>query len=395
MIAAFRMRAGIGVAGWYRSWLRNVQFIAVTGSCGKTTTKELIAAILGSERRGRKTPAYGNVVAVIAKTVLRTTNRDAFCVLEVSAGTPGAVARAARLIRPQIVVVTSIGSDHRKLYRTLEAAAQEKGQLLAGAGPGATAVLNADDPHVIAMADGFAGTVLSFGRSDTAVLRAEDVRAAWPERLSFTLHVAGRSLPVQTRLCGKHWVSSVLAALGAAIAEGMPIERAVAALAQVPPTPGRMSPVARGAVTFIRDEFKAPMWTMDTVFEFLAEARAPRKVAVIGTISDYATSASRVYRTVAERALAVSDQVVFVGPNARHALRARAGADPDSLHAFASVAEAATYLRHSLRQGDLVLLKGSGRADRLLPLVSAATPDGRPDTLGDRQTMTEPAPHAG
>ena len=236
------MRAGIAAAAWYRSWLRDVQFIAVTGSCGKTTTKELIATILGSERRGRRSPGYGNVVAVVAKTLLRTTKRDSFCVLEVSAGTPGAVARSARLIRPQIVVVTTIGVDHRKVYRTLEATAAEKRQLLRGASPGATAVLNADDPHVIAMADGFPGTVLSFGRSETALLRAEDVHAAWPERLSFTLHYAGRALPVQTRLCGKHWVSSVLAALGAAVAAGMPIERAVAAVSSGSPTPGRMSP---------------------------------------------------------------------------------------------------------------------------------------------------------
>jgi UDP-N-acetylmuramyl pentapeptide synthase len=179
---------------------------------------------------------------------------------------------------------------------------------------GATAVLNADDPHVIAMAEGFRGRVLTLGCSPGAILRAEDVRSPWPERLSFTLHFEALSLPVRTRLCGKHWVSSALAALGATVAMEMPIERAIDALAEVAPAPGRMSPVSRGGVTFICDDFKAPLWTMDGVFEFLEEAQAPRKVAVIGTISNYAASASRIYRSAALRALTVTDEVVSWGP---------------------------------------------------------------------------------
>jgi UDP-N-acetylmuramyl pentapeptide synthase len=366
-----RLRAGLAAATLRRRTLKRVSFIGVTGSCGKTTTKELIAAALASELRGRKSPGEGNGLAVTAKTLLRTTNRDAFCVVEVAAGKPGNVARAARLVRPRIAVVTQIGSDHRTVYRTLEGTAAEKRTLLEHAADGATAVLNLDDPHVIAMAAGFCGRVLTFGCSPGATLRAEDVRSPWPQRLSFTLRFGDRSFPVHTRLCGRHWVGSVLAALGVAVAMGVPLERSVAALAAVPPTPGRMSPVARGGVTFVCDHIKAPLWTVGSVFEFLAEGEAARKVAVIGTISDYPGSSSRAYRRVAEGALSVADEVLFVGPNARKALRARRDPVGPPLHAFAALSEAAEHLRSTLQEGDLVVLKGSSRADKLDRLVSA------------------------
>ena len=117
LVRDLRLRAGLAAATAYRRRLDSVTFIGVTGSCGKTTTKELVAAALASELRGRKSPAQGNGPAVIAKTVLRTTRRDAFCVLEVAAGWPGGVAQAARLLRPQIAVITHVGLDHRTIHR--------------------------------------------------------------------------------------------------------------------------------------------------------------------------------------------------------------------------------------------------------------------------------------
>jgi UDP-N-acetylmuramyl pentapeptide synthase len=300
--------------------------------------------------------------------MLRTTGRDAFCVIEVAASGPGSVAQTGRLLRPRIAVVTNIGSDHRRTFRTYEATAAEKRSLLDAVVDGGTAVLNADDPHVIAMAEGFPGRVIRFGCSPNASLRAEDVRSPWPERLSFTLRCDGRSLPVRTMLCGKHWVSGVLAALGVASAMGVALEQAVEALATVPPTPGRMSPVSWNGVTFIRDDIKAPLWGFDAAFEFLTEARAARKLAVIGTISDYPGDSARKYRSVARRALEIADEVVFAGPNARHALKEGRTA-ADSLHAFPTARAAGEHLLSNLREGDLVLLKGSAIADHLRGIV--------------------------
>ena len=150
----------------------------------------------------------------------------------------------------------------------------------------------------------------------------------------------------------------------------LPLELAADALAAVEPPPARMSPVVLNGVTFIRDDVKAPLWTIDAAFAFLAQARVARKLAVIGTISDYFGSTSRAYRRAAEGALAVADEVLFVGPNARRALNAR-GDGRLPLHAFETVDGAVEHLRANLRRHDLVLVKGS-ETDRLARILQAA-----------------------
>jgi UDP-N-acetylmuramoyl-tripeptide--D-alanyl-D-alanine ligase len=368
-LLGLKLRILLPAARTHRGWLSDVAFIGITGSAGKTTTKELVAAVLSTRSRGTQTPGGANSPAAIASTVLRTRRRDSFCVVEIAAGFPGDVARVARVVRPEVAAVTRIGSDHYKTFRSLEATAAEKRRLLEHVVAGGTAVLNADDPHVLAMREGFPEGVLTFGCSPDVDLRALDVRAAWPERLSFTLHHREQSLPVRTLLCGKHWVPSVLAALGVTLALGVPLEQSVPALADVPPLPSRMSPIFRQGVTFILDDVKAPRWALGSAFAFLAEARAERKVAVLGTISDYPGASSQVYARTAEQAAAVADEVVFVGPNSRHALKAR-GHGERGLSAWATLPEAKRYLEATLRAGDLVLVKGSQKADGLASLIA-------------------------
>lgn len=363
----------MAAAALHRRRLRGVTFIAVTGSCGKTTAKELTAAALATNLPGRKSPGYGNGLGVVAGTVLRTSSADDHCVVEAAAGKPGAVERTARVLRPDIVAVTCIGQDHHSLFRTLEATAAEKRQLLRHAAPAATAVLNADDANVVAMAEGFRGRVVTFGRSPAATIRATNACSAWPDRLSFELAWDGHSVPVRTRLCGDHWLPSVLAALGVAYATGIPMEPAVGALATVEPMRRRMSPFTDRGVIYMLDDVKAPLWTMGAVLKFLSEARARRRILVVGTLSDYSRSPSRVYPSLASQALEVVEEVIFTGPKARYALR-RAAPHGGSgrVRAFATAAEAREYLDTAAGTGDLILLKGSFRADRLAELVPAS-----------------------
>ena len=360
---------GLAVARAQRRRLGRTTLIGVTGSAGKTSTKELVAAVLGAELRGTKSPGNDNRLSRVGRTILRTRPRDAFSVVEVAAWRPGSVAETADLLRPDIAVVTTIGSDHFSAFRSLEATAAEKQALVDALPATGTAVLNADDPHVVAMADGFPGRVITFGEAPGATLRAEDVRSAWPDPLSFTLRHDGRSLPVRTRLNGRYWTTSVLAALGVALAMELPPERALETVAAFETVAGRMNAVRQDGLTFIRDDGKAPLWTMRPLLEFVTEARAPRKVLVIGSISDYNGTSSRVYRRVAHQALAVADEVVFVGPNAKYV--AKLGSD--RLRTFGTVRAATDYLQTTLREGDLVVLKGGQRADHLLRILLART----------------------
>ena len=362
------LAVGIEVARAHRRRLKGTAFVGVTGSAGKTTTKDLIAAVLGTQLAGTWTEGNWNNISNLGRTILRTRARHGFCVLEVAAWYPGSVARVARLVQPTIAVVTRVGLDHYKAFRSREATALEKRALVDALPPDGCAILNADDPLVAAMAEGFAGRVITFGESPSATIRATELSSAWPEPLRFHLHHDGRDWPVRTRLHGKHLASAVLAAVGVAVAVGVPIERALEAVATFESMPGRMSPVRHRGATFIRDHAKAPLWSFEPVLEFLSEAQAERTVLVVGTISDYAGPASRHYRAFAEQALAAVDELVFVGPNSRYGLRAR-GDVAGRVHAFETIGGAQEYLERELRPGDLILVKGSPRADRLEQLV--------------------------
>lgn len=370
-IAASYRRLERHRAARHRRSVAGVTFVAVTGSAGKTTTKELVAAVLGSRHLGTKSPGTHNSAHWVSHTVLGARRGDGFCVQELGATGPGSLDDAIALVRPRVAVITNVGGDHRSAFRTLEATATEKAKVVHAVPRAGLAVLNADDPRVLAMADSCRGRVLTYGLRPDAIVRAESVRSSWPDRLSFTVIHGEQRVAVHTRFCGVHWIHACLAAITTGIGLGVPLPVAAAALAAVDPLPGRYQPVGAAGVTFIRDEFKASLWSIAPVLEFLRDARVPRKVLVLGTISDYSGRASQVYADVARQALEVADEVIFVGPQALRSGGARSHPKGAALRAFLSLRDAHRHLAETLVPGDLVLLKGSQRADHLLRLVLA------------------------
>jgi UDP-N-acetylmuramoyl-tripeptide--D-alanyl-D-alanine ligase len=357
----------------HRRSLSRTVFIGITGSAGKSTTKDLVASILGRHVPGvRKSSGTANRSVDLAGLVLGTQRSDTYCVAEISILTPGYIDFSLALVRPTVGVVTNIGGDHFSAYRNFGGVAAEKSKLIRSLPDSGIAILNADDPRVLAMQSQFSGRTVTYGMGDDAMLRGEAVSASWPDRLSLTVKWKGESARVQTQLCGSHWVSVVLGALATGVALGVPLAVAAEAVASVEPFEGRMSPVQLGdGVTFIRDDWKAPLWSIAPTFEFMRQARATRKVIVMGTISDSPGDYSRRYAQIARQALAVADCVLCVGNQASACLRAKRE-EKDMLFAF-SLRDAATFLSGYLRPGDLVLLKGSVSTDHLERLILVRT----------------------
>jgi UDP-N-acetylmuramoyl-tripeptide--D-alanyl-D-alanine ligase len=391
-------REAIAEAHDHRERLREVTFIAVTGSCGKTTTKDLAAAVLGSRFCGSKNDDTRNCGPDVARAVLRVRPDDDFFVQELGAWGPGTLDPGIRLVQPDVAVVTNLRNDHYSSLRGPRGAQAEKGKLVRSVPATGAAILNADDPLVRDLAASTPARTLSFGRSAEADLRAADVSARWPRRLSFAVGHEGRSTRVQTQLLGEHLLGSALAALGVAIALGMDLEEAGDALARARPSFRRMSCVTHpDGVTFIRDDWKAPLDSVADALAFMEDAVAPRKVAVLGTISDFPGRSRRTYSRVAWEAMAAVDAAIFVGeratalwgeqrradPAAQADLRRRilsgldgpaaaAASDADrlgQLFVFERVQDATAFAREYLSAGDLVLVKASGPADHLERLL--------------------------
>lgn len=357
----------------HRRRLRNTVFVGVTGSVGKSTTKDLIAGVLERHlSRGRKSPGSLNWPEDMARVVLGARRSDAFCVVEMSGHGPGAMDLPLRLVQPTVGVVTSIGSDHLTAFKSRDAIAQEKGKLIRSLPPNGIAILNTDDPRVLAMKSEFSGRTVTFGVAADAMLRGDAIQSVWPDRLSLTANWNGESVHVQTQLCGTHWAPTVLAALATGVALGVPLTLAAQAVACVEPFEGRMAPVVVDGITFIRDDWKASLVTIEPAFEVMRQARAIRKVIVIGTMSDYQGTSTLRYMEIGQLALAAADVVVFVGPRALAGLRGKRD-ENDNLRAFTSLRDASTYLSRYLTPGDLVLLKGSQPADHLQRLILART----------------------
>ncbi len=361
----------IRLARHWRPRLTKPVFVGITGSAGKTTTKELLFGVLSHTSSGIANPGTLNVLPEVAKTILRVRSRHAFCIAELTEDRPGVMDEQLALLQPSIGIVTIVESDHEAAYSSVDGIALEMQKLVAYLPANGFALLNADDPRVLAMASASRAKVMTFGTSPDANLRAENVSASWPDRLSMTVVYGTERVPVTTQLCGIHWLPSVLGAMGAGLATGMTLQACAAAVASVAPFEGRMQPMTTpDGIHFMRDDLKAPLWTFDTCFDYLRVARARQKFIVIGELSEVGSTKKAIaYRRIAAKAQTAADVTVFVGPWAFSVLSARDALRPDALQAFATVRDASNFINSKAQAGDLVFLKGSIKNDHLLRLV--------------------------
>ena len=321
--AWMRYRAPRAQAAWCGA------FVAVTGSCGKTTTTLLTERLLAATGASVVAGRNYNTGRYLLRTMGRL-RRPVDCVVqEVSGHKPGAIDRITDFLKVDVAVVTTVGHDHQSAYGVTSreapgAIAAEKGKLVEAVGPGGLACLNADDPLVAAMAARTQGRVVTFGRSAGADLRATNVVGRFPGRLRFDLEVGGRIIPVATRFVGTIMLPNVLAALAVVHGLGRDLAAAAAAVAEVEPEPLHMS-VVEGASgrTWVLDTFKAPHWSTALLAGDLAEIGGRGTLFVLGDMSDIRNDASRRYAGIMRTAAASVDRVILAGLATGAGARAR------------------------------------------------------------------------
>jgi UDP-N-acetylmuramoyl-tripeptide--D-alanyl-D-alanine ligase len=358
----------------WRRLLFRTTFIAITGSVGKTTTKECLAAILEAHFPTVKTRLNNNDRRGVPRSILAVRPWHRYAVLEVATDEAGLMRRHGRLVRPDVAVVLAVARTHTAAFPSIEHTAAEKREIILSLRPGGVAILNAEDPRVLAMASHAPCRVKTFGRAVGLDLWAEDVSSRWPSRLSLTAHAGSEAQRIETSLVGVHWVNSILAAVLTAQQCGVSLSDAARALASVPPFPGRMQPVRLpGGAVVLRDEYNSSPPTLEAALRAFESFEAKRRVLVISGFSDSPKNSRSRMKELGTIAARVAALAVFVNrEHGRHAVKAAiaAGMAPDRALAFSELQDAARYLAATLEDGDLVLVKGR-TTDHLSRLIYA------------------------
>jgi UDP-N-acetylmuramoyl-tripeptide--D-alanyl-D-alanine ligase len=365
----------LSAAAYVWRWLfLRTTVIAITGSVGKTTTKDCLAAMLAAHYPTEKTIDNRGARWNLPQTLLRTRPwRHRFVVAEVAIDQPGVMWRSTLLLRPDIVIMLHVKRNHADAFQTLERTASEKAKLLARLGSRGVAILNADDPRVMAMADGAPYEIVTFGSSPGCDVWASDATSEWPDRLEFTAHAGDETTRVRTRLVGTHWVPSVLAALAAARRCGLTLAQAAPPLLAVEPFAARLQPVTLpGGAIILRDEHNGSIESLQPAVEVLRRARVARRWLVVSDFSDAPVNFRHRLRELGRLAAEGADRCVFIGEKSDYGRRRaiEAGMAPDTVHDFQFPRQAADFLRRELAAGDLVLLRGRSR-DHLSRIVFA------------------------
>lgn len=358
------------VASLRRRHNRRTTFIGITGSGGKTTTKDLVHRLLSSRFEGTTSAESWNRSSEVARVLFSTRPNHGYCVQELGAFGPGTLDSLLRAYRPGIGVVTSVAREHYSSFRSLEAVAREKVRLVRALPAEGVAVLNFDDEHVRRMASSSSARVISFGQGEGVDVRALAADSRWPEGLRLRVEHDRRYVEVDTSLLGTHWVTAVLASLATGIAMGVSLEDGAEALRGVEPSPLRLSVDGTAdGVTFLRDDWNGATWTIPAALEVLASSVAERRILVLGQLSDDPKNPRRLIPGIVRDALASADMVLLVGRWAKYGLRAKESEADSRVRAFDSVRDLNSYLADALRTGDVVLLKAVGWVDHLERLV--------------------------
>jgi len=349
--------------------------VGVTGSSGKTSTKDLLAAVLRPLGSVVAPPGSFNNELGHPWTVLRATTDTDYLILEMSARHRGNIAALARIAPPSIAVVLNVGTAHLGEFGSREAIAATKGELPQAVPASGVVILNADDTAVAAMADDTAARVVRVSRSPGADVWADDVTLDEVARPRFTLHTATGAVPVELAVHGDHQVSNALCAAAVALECGASLEQVAAALAAAGPVSQRRMQVSTRSdgVTVINDAYNANPDSMRAGLKALAwMARSPvadgadrrRSWAVLGEMAELGDDAISEHDSIGRLAVRLDvSRLVVVGTgrslNAMHQGAVMEGSWGSESTVVADADAALELLRAELREGDVVLVKAS------------------------------------
>lgn len=359
------LRALGDLAAWSRAQSA-MKVVGITGSNGKTTTKEMVAAVCGAApwrpplNRVLKNEGNLNNLIGLPLTLLRRTGDEVVGVLEMGMNQPGEIARLTEIARPDFGVVLNVGRAHLQGVGDLAGVAAAKGELFANLSSDATIAVNSDDPWVLKIAAPFAGRKIFFGSGGD--VRAENVVDFGFDGVAFDLVVEGMREKVRLRLVGQHNVSNALAAAAVTYAMGIPLEVIASGLRSASAPPMRMQVERLGnGVTLINDSYNANPSSVRVALDALGHIPG-RQVVVLGAMWELGDESRRAHREVGEHAAALGVELLVTLGDLGETIAAGArdaGLSDAAVRVCTTHEEAADAVLQIWQPGDVVLIKGS------------------------------------
>jgi len=368
--------AALGHCGhWVRRRLKSAKWIAVTGSNGKTTTKELLAEGLEATRRVHRTPGNFNNHLGVPLAILHCPADAEFVVLELGMNRPGEIAALTRMTLPDVALVTNVRAAHLKYFGSLDDIAAAKGEMFALLDDSAISVVNLDDAHVRVQAARHAGPRVTFGQNQAADLRLEEIKNRFIPGTSFAFRHREELRHLNLRMGGAHSAFNALAALAAVAAVGESLDGAAERMERLEAGPGRgkVHLLPRDMI-LVDDSYNSSPAALASVLETLRLSEPPgRKVMVMGDMLELGRIESALHREAGKRAAAGGVQLlVAVGPLSRVTAETARRAGVPEVHHHADSAKASESIGEFLKDGDLIVVKGS-RAMQMERVVQALT----------------------
>ncbi len=353
------------LAHWWRAQHTGAQYVGITGSNGKSTTKEMVASIAQSRGAVLKTEGNFNNLIGLPLTLLRLNESHRTAVIEMGMSAAGEIAALTDCLVPDIGVITNVTAAHLETLRTVENVAQAKGELFTHMRSTGTIVVNAEDPWVTQVASGFAGRVLSFGMGNTCDVQFGRMISEGFTGTDLRLYIFGREYHTQIPVPGTHNVMNALAATAVGIALGIDPNAMMELLPTFRPMRMRMERVQlENGVQVINDSYNANPESMQAALRTVGAAkRAGRFLAVLGDMLELGEQADECHATLGRRAVASGvDHLFVMGSYADNVVSGAADAGMPSEKIYATP-EDRDWLQSSLlatvQPGDVVLVKGS------------------------------------
>ena len=361
IVVADTLRALGDLAAFWRHRF-HLPVAAITGSSGKTTTKEMLAAILAINAPGLKTAGNFNNLIGLPLTLFQLTTAAQWAVLEMGMSERGEIARLTEIATPTVGVITNIAPAHLLTMKTLGGIARAKGELFAALYPGATAVINLDDERVAAIPVANGVQRRTYGLAAAADIRAEQICPGGAE-VRFLLRAAEGTRAIKLPVPGRHNVSNALAAATAALSMGRTLDEIVQGLETFSPAKGRMEThLLSDGIVLIEDTYNANPLSVKAALVALDEmGGSGERIAVLADMLELGESSAELHRDIGEFAAAHCDRLLLFGAASKEiAVGARrAGMTAARVCHYASQEEVASALIQSLRPGDRIIIKGS------------------------------------